>query len=158
MVSSDRRCRLPAFRCGQPHRTTHAGAEHLGLIEDTPVCPATVVKRQTLNVKTPPKIKLGGAFRPQKKTFTPPPPNSLQTPSRPLAPPGPSPPPPPGRPPAPPPPGIFNEKPTPAPSWRLGLPLPFPRSDKIKNIRNVYQVKYGKTENSSKIGFWKSGQ
>ena len=68
----------------------------------------------------------------KKIILTPPPPqNSPQTPSRPLA-----------HPPPfwerPPPPGIFNEKPTPPPSWRLGLPLPFPRSE--KNIRNVHQV------------------
>ena len=74
---------------------------------------------------------LGGNFGPEKKYLSPPPPprNSPQAPSRPLA--------------LPllgdPPPGIFNKKPTSPPSWRLGLPLPLLQAEKKKNIRNVHQ-------------------
>ena len=74
--------------------------------------------------------KLGGHFGPEKKYLAPPPPKTfLETASWP---------------PPPiswetPPPGIFNNKPTPAPSWRLGLPFPAPEQKKIKNIRNVHQ-------------------
>ena len=80
-------------------------------------------------------------FRARKKYLTIPPPpkkipNSPQTPSRPL--------------PLlenPPPCGFFNKKPMPPPSQRLG-PFPLPERRKIKNIRNVHQVK-----TRSKAGF-----
>ena len=67
-----------------------------------------------------------------------------KSPIRSRHPPGPSPLPPPGSP--PPPPGIFNKKkknryPPPVPAPRT--PLPPPRAEKkIKNIRNVHQVKH----------------
>ena len=74
-------------------------------------------------------------FRPRKKIFSPPPRNPpiRRRPSRPL----------PSRPGEPPPPllgfSIKNRSPPP-PSRRLGLPLPPPRAEKTKNIRNVHQV------------------
>ena len=67
-----------------------------------------------------------------KKNIYPPPPKTLQFAAETL------PalrPPPPGEPP-----GIFNQNRPPSPSRRLGLPLPLPRAEKIKNIRNVHQV------------------
>ena len=71
--------------------------------------------------------KLGGNFGPEKKYVDTPPPNSPQTPSRPLAPP-------------PPPLGIFNRRPTP-PLPGASDSLPLPRARKIKNIRNVHHQK-----------------
>ena len=66
------------------------------------------------------KPRLGGHFWPRKKIFSSPPriprrhPPALSWENPPL------------------PPGIVNRKPTPAPSWRHGLPLPLPRAEKNK--------------------------
>ena len=72
-------------------------------------------------------------FRPRKKIFSPPPPNS---PIRRRHPPGPSAPLPPGDPP----PGIFKKKINPPPPGASDSPFPLPEQKKIKNIRNVHQV------------------
>ena len=76
--------------------------------------------------------RLGGNFGPKKNICPPPPPNFPQTPSRPLAPP----PPPAWRPPL----LGFSVKISPPQPRRLGLPLPLPRAEKNKNIRNVHQA------------------
>ena len=68
---------------------------------------------------------------PKKKYLAPPP--LPQTPRRDTLPAPRSPTPSLGRPPSP---GIFNKKLIHPPSWRLGLPLP--RTEKIKNVRNVH--------------------
>ena len=73
---------------------------------------------------------LGGHFGPDKKIFSPPPPPN--SPIRRRHPPGPSAPPPLGE--APPPLLGDSIKITPPPSRHLGLPLPPPRAEKIKNI------------------------
>ena len=77
------------------------------------------------------KVILVDVSAPPQKVFSPPPPRIPQFAADTLPAP-----PPPGN---PPPCGIFNKKPTP-PSWRLGLPLPPPRAEKKKKIRNVHQV------------------
>ena len=73
---------------------------------------------------------MSGNFGPPKKYLDPPP----RIPYR--HPPCPSAPPPLLKEPPLPPPGIFN------PKTELGLPLPLPRAEKIKNIRNVHRDKY----------------
>ena len=75
---------------------------------------------------------LGGHFGPPKKyLYFPPPQFSADT----L--PAPCPPPVLGKP--PPSPGIFSKEPTSSLPGRPGLPLPLPRAEKVKNIRNVHQ-------------------
>ena len=69
---------------------------------------------------------LGGHFGPEKKYLAPPPTKFPGFPADTL----PAPRPPPLSWENPPPPGIFNKKPTPAHSCRLGLPLPLPRAEK----------------------------
>ena len=77
-----------------------------------------------------------GISAPKKKNLAPPPPNSPQTPSRPLPPP---PPPPAGE---TPPLGFSMQNRPPLPPGPLGSPFPSPeQKKKIKNIRNVHQVK-----------------
>ena len=75
---------------------------------------------------------LVGLSAPKKKIFSPPPPNSLQTPSGPLAPPPPHPRDPPF------PPGIFSKKNV---LPLLGASGALPRAEKIKNIRNVRRAR-----------------
>ena len=83
------------------------------------------------------------AFRPRKRIFSPhPPPPKIphRHPPSPSAPPPPSweTPLPPGRPPSLL--GFSIKNGPPPPSWCFGLPLPLPRAEKIKNIRNVHQA------------------
>ena len=86
---------------------------------------------------------LGGRFGPEKKIFSPPPPQNSQVHRR--HPPGPSAPSPPANPPL----LGFSIKNRSPPAWRLGLPLPPPRGEKKKiyiyiyisiSLRNVHQV------------------